>query len=97
LRRRDDPVADRLIPLEPLDLCKIGSIDDLVRAMSKTAFTGRQLGEAADVLEAMEADPVVQQAIGEYLSSLFLEIKSPEWRTYLEHVGNWEVDSYLDL
>ena len=32
------------------------SIDDLVRAMSKTAFTGRQLGEAADVLEAMARD-----------------------------------------
>src|SRR5208282_5938681 len=52
-RKLHDPVADRLIPLEPLDLGKISSIDDLVRAMSKTAFTGRQLGEAADVLEAM--------------------------------------------
>ena len=55
-RKLHDPVADRLIPLEPLDLGKIGSIDDLVRAMSKTAFTGRQLGEAADVLEAMARD-----------------------------------------
>jgi deoxyhypusine synthase len=34
----------------------VRSIDDLVRAMSKTAFTGRQLGEAADVLEAMARD-----------------------------------------
>src|SRR5229473_1526510 len=55
-RKLHDPVADRLIPLEPLDLGKIHSIDDLVRAMSKTAFTGRQLGEAADVLEAMARD-----------------------------------------
>ncbi len=55
-RKLHDPVADRLIPLEPLDLAKIRSIDDLVRAMSKTAFTGRQLGEAADVLEAMARD-----------------------------------------
>ena len=55
-RKLHDPVADRLIPLEPLDLGKIRSIDDLVRAMSKTAFTGRQLGEAADVLEAMARD-----------------------------------------
>ena len=43
-RKLHDPVADRLTPLEPLDLGKIQSIDDLVRAMSKTAFTGRQLG-----------------------------------------------------
>jgi deoxyhypusine synthase len=34
----------------------VHSVDDLVRAMAKTAFTGRQLGEAADVLEAMARD-----------------------------------------
>jgi deoxyhypusine synthase len=55
-RRLHDPVEDRLIPLEPLDLSHVHSIDDLVRAMAKTAFTGRQLGEAADVLEAMACD-----------------------------------------
>src|SRR5437588_12099133 len=55
-RQLHNPIADKLIPLEPLDLGKIHSIDDLVRAMSKTAFTGRQLGEAADVLEAMALD-----------------------------------------
>ena len=55
-RKLHDPVEDRLIPLAPLDLAEVRSIDDLVRAMSKTAFTGRQLGEAADVLEAMARD-----------------------------------------
>ena len=55
-RRLHNPIEDRLIPLEPLDLGKVRSIDALVRAMSKTAFTGRQLGEAADVLEAMARD-----------------------------------------
>src|SRR5258706_10266572 len=51
-----DLVQDRLIPLEPLDPRKVHSVDDLVSAMAKTAFTGRQLGEAADVLEAMARD-----------------------------------------
>ena len=55
-RKLHNPIEDRLIPLEPLDLSKITSIDGLVRAMAKTAFTGRQLGEAADVLEAMALD-----------------------------------------
>jgi deoxyhypusine synthase len=55
-RNLHNPVEDRLIPLEPLDLGQVKSIDDLVRAMSKTAFTGRQLGEAADVLETMARD-----------------------------------------
>jgi deoxyhypusine synthase len=55
-RKLHSPIEDRLIPLEPLDLAKVRSIDDLVRAMAKTAFTGRQLGEAADVLESMARD-----------------------------------------
>jgi deoxyhypusine synthase len=55
-RHLHDPIADKLIPLEPLDLGRIRSIDDLVRAMGKTAFTGRQIGEAADVLETMARD-----------------------------------------
>jgi len=55
-RKLHDPVSDMLIPLAPLDLQQIDSIDGLIRAMAKTAFTGRQLGEAADVLEAMARD-----------------------------------------
>src|SRR5947209_11437866 len=55
-RKLHNAIEDRLIPLEPLDLSRVRSINDLVVAMSKTAFTGRQIGEAADVLEAMARD-----------------------------------------
>jgi deoxyhypusine synthase len=55
-RKLHDPIADKLIPLESLDLNRVDSVNDLVRAMAKTAFTGRQVGEAADVLEAMARD-----------------------------------------
>ena len=51
-----DPVKDRLRPMFPLDLSKVRTVDELVRAMSDTAFTGRQVGDAADVLEAMARD-----------------------------------------
>src|SRR5574337_1777978 len=51
-----DPVKDRLRPIYPLDLSKVRTVDDLVRAMGQTAFTGRQVGDAADVLEAMARD-----------------------------------------
>jgi deoxyhypusine synthase len=51
-----DPIEDRLIPIFPLDLSRIHTIDDLVRAMGRTAFTGRQIGDAADVLETMARD-----------------------------------------
>lgn len=55
-RELRDPVEDKLVPTIPLDLSKVQTIDDLVRAMGQTAFTGRQVGDAADVLEAMARD-----------------------------------------
>src|ERR1700722_20442699 len=55
-RKLHNPVEDRLIPLESLDLSSVRTVNDLVQAMGKTAFTGRQVGEAADVLEAMARD-----------------------------------------
>ena len=51
-----NPIADHLTPIYPLDLSRIQTIDDLVRAMGQTAFTARQIGDAADVLEAMARD-----------------------------------------
>ena len=48
---------DGLVALTPLDLGAVDGVDSLVRSMSLTAFGGRRLGEAADVLEAMVRDP----------------------------------------
>ena len=55
-RKLHDPIEDKLVPIHPLDLTQTKTVDDLVRAMGDTAFTGRQVGEAADVLEAMARD-----------------------------------------
>ena len=48
--------SDNLKPLESLDLGKVKNFDDLAKAMSNTAFGGRNLGEAADVLYEMATD-----------------------------------------
>src|SRR5512141_832298 len=47
---------DGLIALESLDLDKATSFSGLLRGMSKTAFSGRSLGEALDVVTAMVKD-----------------------------------------
>jgi len=44
-------------PLESIDVNKIDDADGLLRAMSKTAFGGRTLGDAADVMYNMVTDP----------------------------------------
>ena len=51
-----DPVKDKLRPIFPLDLSKTRTIDELVRAMGDTAYTARQIGDGADVREAMARD-----------------------------------------
>ncbi len=48
---------DGLTPLKCLDLDAVQDFDELLTAMSQTAFGGRRLGEALDVLEAMVNDP----------------------------------------
>ncbi len=48
---------DGLQPLELLELDRVSDFDEMLMAMSKTAFGGRRLGEALDVLEAMVTDP----------------------------------------
>ncbi len=54
--RLADGHEDGLEPVHSLDLAALTSVDGLVRGMASTAFGGRNLGEAADVLEAMVRD-----------------------------------------
>jgi deoxyhypusine synthase len=56
-RELHDGREDGLVALESLDLDKVTSFASLLRAMSKTAFGGRALGEALDVTVAMVRDP----------------------------------------
>src|SRR5688500_10242516 len=56
-REFHDGRHDGLIALESLDLDKVTSFSDLLRGMAKTAFSGRSLGEALDVVTAMVKDP----------------------------------------
>jgi deoxyhypusine synthase len=51
-----DGAKDGLEALEPLDPDKITSFSELLEAMGKTAFGGRHLGKAFDVLWAMIED-----------------------------------------
>ncbi len=56
-REFHDGREDGLVALESLDLDNVTSFASLLRAMSKTAFSGRALGEALDVTLAMVRDP----------------------------------------
>lgn len=57
LRHLHDGREDGLRPLESLDLDAAHSFAELVRAMGKTAFGGRALGDAMDIVLEMGRDP----------------------------------------
>lgn len=55
-RRLHNGREDHLLPLESLDLKTVTNFADLVRAMGKTSFAGRRLGDAMDILVTMARD-----------------------------------------
>jgi len=56
-RHFHDGAEDGLEALDPLDPEKIHSFVDLLTSMKRTAFGGRRVGEAFDILAAMIEDP----------------------------------------
>ncbi|MFO0915671.1 MAG: deoxyhypusine synthase family protein [Pirellulales bacterium] len=56
-RSYHDGRSDGLVPLESLSLRDARTFEELLRAMSRTAFGGRQLGEALDIVLDMHRQP----------------------------------------
>jgi glutamine synthetase len=54
----------------------------------------RSLGAA---LDALEADPVFADALGERVVAWYAHLKRDEFARYLAHVSDWEQREYLDL
>ena len=52
-------------------------------------------GNLEEALAAMETDVVVQEALGEHITSRFTEAKRIEWDYYRRQVHKWEIDQYL--
>ena len=50
------------------------------------------LNEACDELEKNRE---IQDALGEHITTNFLEAKRQEWREYISQVSDWEMDNYL--
>jgi len=49
-----------------------------------------------DALTALEADTVLQTALGDHIYDAFLGEKRKEWADYREQVHDWEFKQYLD-
>ena len=50
----------------------------------------------AEAVDALEADPVIQDALGEHVTEKFIEAKRQEFDEYNLEVTDWELDRYLE-
>jgi glutamine synthetase len=66
--------------------------EDLVRRNVVTLPS--TLGEAID---ALRADDVIRDALGEHVYDHLTEVQVTEWRAFCQHVTAWERDRYLEV
>lgn len=50
---QEDDILSKLVPLEPLDLAKCFTVNDIVTGMSRCSFGARMLGDSTNTLEEM--------------------------------------------
>jgi glutamine synthetase len=53
-------------------------------------------GSLSEALEALEEDPVVQEALGPHVYERFVDAKTQEWNDYRVAVTDWELARYLN-
>jgi glutamine synthetase len=54
----------------------------------------QHLGEA---LDALEADPVIRDALPNEMYKVFMHYKRDEWERFLATVSDWDIKEYLDI
>ena len=65
-------------------------------ASARTAAGIRNLPDTLEVaINALEADPVITQALGPHVTAQYINGKRAEWDAYRTQVSQWEIDRYL--
>ena len=68
--------------------------------------TGQELAEMGigilpqtldEAIDALEADTVLCEALGQGITNEFIKLKRSEWNEYQQHVSSWEVDRYVEF
>ena len=84
---------ERRLPLPPPVEESLYGFDDVELERRNVGVLPDNLKDAVD---ALEADEVVMDALGDHLAEGFIDAKRLEWREYRGQVTPWEVDQYLE-
>jgi len=93
LRAGLDGIA-RDLPLPPPVEEGLLALDEAARLRRGIALLPGTLGEA---LDALRADPVMLEALGQQITEWFMDAKTREWEDYSRRVHPWELDRYLPV
>jgi glutamine synthetase len=88
-----DGIDRKLDPGEPRNFNHYG--------LSPEELQGRGVGtlpqSLAEALDALEADRLFHEVLGEEFVAEFIRLKRMEWVDYHRHVSDWEVKRYLEF
>jgi glutamine synthetase len=76
-----DPLPMNMYVLNDAELAELG-----VTTLPRTLL---------EAVEAFDADPLMDEALGPELKKSFVELKSEEWWDYHNEISPWEIDRYL--
>jgi glutamine synthetase len=54
-------------------------------------------GSLGQALQELQRDELVCETLGPHILDRYVEAKATEWRDYISHVSNWELERYLPI
>lgn len=88
-----DGIERELDPGEPKNVNLYALTDDELKAQGIDILP-QNLNEA---LDALEADKIFVELLGEEIVSEFIKVKRNEWVDYSRHVSDWELKQYAEF
>ena len=86
-----DGIAEKLDPGDPVDK-NIYTMSQRERMRLRIKSLPANLNEAVN---AMEKDPLIEQALGSHVFGNYVRAKRQEWLEYISQVHPWEIEKYL--
>lgn len=83
-----DGIEKRMVPPPPAE-------EDLYHVDGVRAGLETLPGDLGQALEELQADEIIQAAMGQHVYERYVEAKSQEWNEYRLYVSQWELDRYL--
>ncbi len=88
-----DGIENNLQPPEP--------VEENIYQLDRESLTQKNIDllptSLYEALNALKADSVIHEVLGEHLFERYIDVKTKEWDEFKKQVTNWEVETYLDI